>query len=1339
MTITSNLLHNLLKAIAAVSALLLITAAVALFILQTAWFKEQVRQRIVTSVQEASGGKVELGGFSYNWETLTASFRQFVIHGTEPSSGPPLFQASNIEVRLRIISVFERQVAVSSIVVDHPDVYILVRDDGSTNIPTPEMRQLSPQETVRQLLNLRLRHFELRNGHIKTNVQQIPLSARADDTYLLLTYNRRGPSYLAKFTAGQFYLNAESFQPIGMTVAAQAQLERNKLTIQSSKFASGNSQIHATGSLSHFNRPVVDLQLNADLAGADVARIAGIPQLHGGRLRFAGAIHREPATPLVVSGRITGQQLGIQATGYLLKDCDLRGQVTASADRLALSDLIFRVPWGELTGNAVIVHSRDFSLSGHVAGVNVIDAERFLFHNQLPWQGVAAGTLDITGLLGTSPQNVAIATKLDINPTGSLLPVSGHIEASYRQLGNTLDLANSQLNLPHTRFTVSGRVNDSLNAVLDSTNLDDLHPLEQLGGNQFASVQLPRILPNGNAHFDGVLAGPLDRAHISGNVLLTHVNALTEDWDSVRAHSDLTSDSVTLTGLSIDQASLHASGTVHLQLANWSPNPNSPASVQLQFHGAAVARAAQLAHLEIIPVSGGSVSGSLNLQGSLNSPQGTAQLRAQHLTLFDQPVDQAAADLQIRPTDIRIANGRVQAGSASLTFTGDFAHQPGSWSSGQLHIKADSNAFPLTSLALARHNEPGWNAQLEVHGDVGIKIDNGHIEPTVANGKLFLRHVMQNNDVLGDVTVDASTKGDLLYAGFAGDLRDTQLKGNAEVHLVPGSPVKGQIQVDRIGLRTLYALLNGSNRTPPPLDGYLHGAATFDGPLAQPQRMQGSIRIDEVQVSAASLLETTQTDTAEALVFRNSAPIILDAADGHLTVRSFKLTGRDTNFALTGSLSYLPKTSLNLEVGGSVDLRFFELFQPGLQTSGRGLLAASITGNPAAPLLNGTLQVQNGALFANGFPNGLTAVNGSVQLDRGRATIQKLTAQTGGGTLSAGGFVDFSTAGPLIYRLDARAENVRVRYANSVSLTASSQLRLTGTSKNSVLSGTATVSRVVFTPNADVGTLLAFASATSATSTKQNDFLTGLQLDIQIESAPDLQVTTELSRDVQAEIDLRLRGTPEHPVLLGDIVANQGDMKVFGGKYTINRGEIRFVNPARIEPVLDLDLQTVARGVTVDITIAGTLGKLNINYRSDPPLQPRDIIALLTVGRAPDTAAINPNVQSTNDVAAMQYGAGTVLGQAISPVSNRLSKLFGITNIKIDPLVQGITYAQQARLTLEQQISREITVTYVTNLSETSEQIFRFEWAFSPQYSLVVLRDDNGEFGIDIQYKKRFK
>jgi translocation and assembly module TamB len=72
-------------------------------------------------------------------------------------------------------------------------------------------------------------------------------------------------------------------------------------------------------------------------------------------------------------------------------------------------------------------------------------------------------------------------------------------------------------------------------------------------------------------------------------------------------------------------------------------------------------------------------------------------------------------------------------------------------------------------------------------------------------------------------------------------------------------------------------------------------------------------------------------------------------------------------------------------------------------------------------------------------------------------------------------------------------------------------------------------------------------------------------------------------------------------------------------------------------------------------------------------------------------------------------------------------------------MLQGIENVPQARLTLEQQISKQITVTYVTNLSRTSEQIFRLEWALSREYSFIAIRDENGLFGVDIQYKRRFK
>ena len=63
----------------------------------------------------------------------------------------------------------------------------------------------------------------------------------------------------------------------------------------------------------------------------------------------------------------------------------------------------------------------------------------------------------------------------------------------------------------------------------------------------------------------------------------------------------------------------------------------------------------------------------------------------------------------------------------------------------------------------------------------------------------------------------------------------------------------------------------------------------------------------------------------------------------------------------------------------------------------------------------------------------------------------------------------------------------------------------------------------------------------------------------------------------------------------------------------------------------------------------------------------------------------------------------------------------------------------QARLSLEQQLSKEVTLTYITNVTRTQEQIVRVEWDLSRQWSVVALRDENGEFSLDVQYRRRFK
>jgi translocation and assembly module TamB len=151
------------------------------------------------------------------------------------------------------------------------------------------------------------------------------------------------------------------------------------------------------------------------------------------------------------------------------------------------------------------------------------------------------------------------------------------------------------------------------------------------------------------------------------------------------------------------------------------------------------------------------------------------------------------------------------------------------------------------------------------------------------------------------------------------------------------------------------------------------------------------------------------------------------------------------------------------------------------------------------------------------------------------------------------------------------------------------------------------------------------------------------------------------------------------------------------------------------------------------------MNKLNVTYRSDPPLPFSDIVALLATGRTPTSDLSLAARESGSAQGWQQLGASALVGQAIAnPVAGRLQRFFGVSRIKIDPQLTGVENPQ-ARLTLEQQVTPDITFTYITNVTRSNPQVVRIEWALSRIWSVVAIRDESGIFGLDFYYKKRLK
>ena len=86
--------------------------------------------------------------------------------------------------------------------------------------------------------------------------------------------------------------------------------------------------------------------------------------------------------------------------------------------------------------------------------------------------------------------------------------------------------------------------------------------------------------------------------------------------------------------------------------------------------------------------------------------------------------------------------------------------------------------------------------------------------------------------------------------------------------------------------------------------------------------------------------------------------------------------------------------------------------------------------------------------------------------------------------------------------------------------------------------------------------------------------------------------------------------------MLGRVEVNQGEVIFFGSKYNVDTGTLSFYDPHKINPYLNVSLETTAKGITVVLNVTGPMDKLKLAYTSDPPMQFSDIVSLLATGKS---------------------------------------------------------------------------------------------------------------------------
>ncbi len=723
----------------------------------------------------------------------------------------------------------------------------------------------------------------------------------------------------------------------------------------------------------------------------------------------------------------------------------------------------------------------------------------------------------------------------------------------------------------------------------------------------------------------------------------------------------------------------------------------------------------------------GMLSADAHFTGTLDDPHAQLTFELVNGALYHEPLNRVTGSANYAGRLATVSSLRIVSPAGTTDIHGSYAHSAGNYTTGKLEASVSAPGVDLHRVQAIVQNEPrlGGLVRLNANVTVDLRKENGHeeIRPLDAEIKGSVDRAEWRGKALGQASFEGHTAADVLLLNLDAALAGAQIRGTGQVHLNGDYPGDAKVTLANLRLASVEAALGSDT----PIDGLVEGEANFSGPFLHPQDGTGQAQLSRVELSAKQ----------NGFRLASDGPVTVKLSRSILEIEHARLTGTSTNLDVSGRLAMNESSPMDLKVGVNLDLAVLRNFDKDVYSDGSVTVNANLRGTFSNPQATGSVVLKDAALQLADWPNGISQANGSIILNGRSARFNSITAQTGGGKLTIDGTASMIGTN-LALDLRANAQQVHARYSGA-SITANAALTLTGNPRRSVLGGNVTITRVGYTQQSDIGQLLSGAAAPPPASTSSAGLASRVRLRVRIQTSSGVRFQTDLAQQLSATADLTLLGTLASPGMSGRVNITSGSLVFFGNTYTVNRGAVSFYNPSSIQPMLDVDLETTAQGVQVDLTVSGPIDNLKLSYRSDPPLKFGDVIALLATGKTPPDPNIAVNQPYSPDLSATQMGESAVLGQAIAnPLASRLQRVFGVTQLKVAPSFENGSSLPGARVTLQQQVSTAITFTYSQDLNQANSELVSVAVKLSPRFSAVATRDENGIFGVDFYYRKQF-
>ncbi|MBI2606558.1 MAG: translocation/assembly module TamB domain-containing protein [Deltaproteobacteria bacterium] len=486
-------------------------------------------------------------------------------------------------------------------------------------------------------------------------------------------------------------------------------------------------------------------------------------------------------------------------------------------------------------------------------------------------------------------------------------------------------------------------------------------------------------------------------------------------------------------------------------------------------------------------------------------------------------------------------------------------------------------------------------------------------------------------------------------------------------------------------------------------------------------------------------------------------PFHLDIRDGNYRFEGTRFKGENTDLLVGGKVE---DGRIAYDLGGSWSLAFLELLVPEIESfHGVAKVKGGLSGAADSPVFKADIEVAESDARFRSIEQPFESLKYRVHWDDSAVRVSDIAAKFAGGRASGSGRAElyYYKAPDLDFQF--LLDNTKVKVYPVTYARASGRIAVKGTALPYRVKGSFVISEALIRENFNVseGSRVLRSSKFFPQGGRggSGDFEL-LDLDLDLVADKGITVRNDLF-DSELRGNLKVIQSLRSPRLLGNVSVLHGKLFFKDNYFAIQSGNLRFTNPAVLDPEFDLTGQTEMKGYKIFLVATGKVSDYQLNFQSQPPLSQNDIVNLLTLG------VTSSGFQNLSRGDREAYTRDEMYGLLFTQTSiNRgLQEKFGV-KLRLDQsqnlAPESIFRAQSGdvsatvspKVVLQKQITKNLNASAGTTVGvgDSRQQSLNLEYEMGRRWSLLgVYEDQRGaqpqnsrtSLGADLKFKLRFK